>query len=158
MEAKQEKIHAAISEVLEEALEAMAFISIDECSAEEAGQLQQQSMKVDLLITEPVLFEMRLSVSTELLYQIAETMYTMDREELDEQLVKDLLAEMLNTVAGRFMTEILPEQTPFTLSLPEEATDQDGSAALKYFYMAEDLPLSIEINSADMDSLYAVLD
>lgn len=157
MEEKQQKIRAAVSEVLGEALEAMAFVSIEECSADEAKDLWQQCKAADLLITEPALFEMRLRIATELLYQVAETMYTMDRDELEEQLVTDLLTELLNTVAGRFMTEILPEQTTFTLSLPEVATSCEGNATLEFFYIADDLPVSIAINSADMDSLYAII-
>ena len=151
------KLHTAITEVLEEAFESMAFISTEECSKEDAAAIQQEMMAVNLLITEPVLFEMRLDVAKELLYQVAETMYTMDRDELEDKFINDLLAELLNTLAGRFMTEILPDEKSFSLSLPELATDESNAPALKFYYSAEECPISIEINSADMDTLFATL-
>lgn len=151
-------LHQKTTTVLEETLENMAFVSIEECSLEEAANLKQPMLGVNLLITEPELLEMRLDVSKELLYQIAETMYTMDRDELSDPLINDLLAEILNTLAGRFMTEILPPESDFSLSIPELAEeDEESSSEFKFNYIAEDLPLSVEIKAAEMDNLNTLL-
>ncbi|MBW2185690.1 MAG: chemotaxis protein CheX [Deltaproteobacteria bacterium] len=150
-------LHQKTTTVLEETLENMAFVSIEECTLEEAVNLKQQMLGVNLLITEPELLEMRLDVSKELLYQIAETMYTMDRDELSDQLINDLLAEILNTLAGRFMTEILPPESDFSLSIPELADGEESTSEFKFNYTAEDLPLSVEIKAAEMDNLNSLL-
>ena len=150
-------LHQKTTAVLEETLENMAFVSIEECTLEEATNLKQPMLGVNLLITEPELLEIRLDVSKELLYQIAETMYTMDRDELSDQLINDLLAEILNTLAGRFMTVILPPESDFSLSIPELADDEESSSEFKFNYIAEDLPLSVEIKAAEMDNLNSLL-
>jgi len=150
-------LHQKTTEVLEETLENMAFVSIEECTSDEALNLKQQMLGVNLLITEPELLEMRLNVSKELLYQIAETMYTMDRDELNDQLINDLLAEILNTLAGRFMTEILPPDSDFALSIPELSDEEESTSELTFNYIAEDFPLSVEIKAAEMDNLNSLL-
>jgi len=157
MEELKQLLHAKVTEVMEETLENMAFISLEECSEEEVEELAQPQLGVNLLVTEPALFEMHLNASTELLYQLAENMYAMDREELDEQLINDLLAEILNTVAGLFMTAILPADTKFTLGLPELSNEIEAVSELKFNYIAEDCPLTVEIKAADLDSLKALL-
>lgn len=153
MENLRDLLQDKITAVMEETLENMAFISIEECSAEEAAELDQPQLGVNLLITEPVLFEMHLNTSKELLYQLAENMYAMDREELDEQLINDLLAEILNTVAGLFMSAVLPPETKFALGLPELSDEIEGGSELTFNYIAEDCPITIEIKAADLDSL-----
>lgn len=153
MEELHKLIQTKITEVMEETLENMAFISIEECSAEEVAELDQQQLGVNLLVTEPVLFEMHLNTSKELLYQLAENMYAMDRDELDNQLINDLLAEILNTVAGLFMSAILPPETKFALGLPELSEEIDGGSELVFHYIAEDCPITVEIKAADLDSL-----
>ncbi|MDY0191584.1 MAG: chemotaxis protein CheX [Desulfuromonas sp.] len=157
MEELHRLLQAKVTEVMEETLENMAFTSVDECSAEEIEELDQQLMGVNLLVTEPVLFEMHLNSSQELLYQLAENMYAMEREELDDQLIKDLLAEILNTVAGLLMTAILPPETKFALGLPELSDEIVGGSELVFNYIAEDCPITLEIKAADLDSLQALL-
>jgi len=156
MEELKSLVHSKVTETLEETLENMAFISIEECSKEEASELEQDFLGVNLLVTEPALFEIHLNISKELLFQLAENMYAMDRDELDEQLIKDLLAEILNTSAGLFMTAILPPEKHFTLGLPELTdgiSNNNDDAELKFYYIAEDCPLTVEIMAADTDSL-----
>ena len=157
MEELKNFLHTKTTEVLEETLENMAFLGIEECTLAEAIELKQEMVGVNLLITEPELLEMRLDVSKELLYQIAETMYTMERNELEDRLINDLLAEILNTQAGRFMTEILPSDSTFALSIPELTNEEESNSELKFYYIAEDCPLTVEIKAADMESLNSLL-
>ena len=157
MEQLKNFLHTKTAEVLEETLENMAFVSVEESTEAEVSELKQEMVGANLLITEPELLEMRLDVSKELLYQIAETMYTMDRDELENQLINDLLAEILNTLAGRLMTEILPPETNFALSIPELADEEESTSELKFYYIAEDCPLFVEIKAADMESLNSLL-
>jgi hypothetical protein len=148
-----------ITEVLEECLENMAFISLEPSSKDEVEEIGAQLLGVNLLITEPALFEMQLNASQELLYQIAENMYTMDRDDLSDDLINDLLAEILNTLAGRFMTEALPPETHYVLGLPELSTETATHSELTFYYLAEDCPLTVEIKAADVanfESIFSV--
>jgi len=44
--------------------------------------------------------------------------------------MKDLLSELLNTIAGSFMSHTLPENTSFKLGLPEHIPNSDLSSSL----------------------------
>lgn len=157
METLKPFLQEKITLVLEEALENMAFISVEESSAEEVAELSQQFRGVNLLINEPTLFEMHLNIANELLLQLAENIYAMEPDELSEQLTNDLLAEILNTVAGLFMTAVLPPDTSFTLGLPELSDNSEDDTDLKFYYIAEDYPLTIAIKAADIDGLKSLM-
>lgn len=152
-------LHQKTTTALGETLESMAFVAIEEATVDEAENIKQPMLGSNLLILEPELLEMRLDVSRELLYQIGETMYTMEREELNEQLINDLLAEILNTLAGRFMTAIIPPEIDFTLSLPElaDADEEECTSEFKFYYIAEELPLTVEIKAAETDNLSSLM-
>ncbi len=157
MEKLKNFLQEKTTEVLEEALENMAFVGIEECSQETIAELDQDTLAVNLLITEPALLEMRLDIAKELLYQIAETMYTMERDELEDQHINDLLSEILNTIAGRFMSEILPAESNFALGLPELTNEESILSDLQFYYLAEDCPLTVTIKAADIDNLKTLL-
>jgi len=100
---------------------------------------------------------MHLNASQELLYQLAENMYAMEREELDDQLINDLLAEILNTIAGLFMTAVLPSDTKFVLGLPKLSEEIVDGSELVFNYIAEDCPITVEIKATDIASLKSLL-
>lgn len=160
MDALNQFLQEKMTLVLEEAMENMAFVSIEESSKEECQEFDEERLNVHLLVTNPALLEMRLEMPRELLVQIVETMYTMDRDEINNQLVNDLLAEILNTLAGRFMTEALPADQTFSLNLPELTDEVDESpetTRFTYYYLAEELPLLVEITTADVEELATIL-
>ena len=137
----------------------MAFLDVDESSREEVEELEGKRLSVTLMVAKPILLEMRLEMDEELLLQVVETVYTMDRDEITEQQVEDLLAEFLNTLAGRFMAEILPEDQTFALNLPEINEDDDFSEtdSHSYYYLADELPVIVELTSANSDELAELL-
>lgn len=149
-----------ITSVLAETLENMAFLDVDESSREEIEELEGKRLSVTLMVSKPILLEMRLEMDEELLLQVVETVYTMDREEITEQQVEDLLAEFLNTLAGRFMAEVLPEDQTFALNLPE-INDEDSNFSEtdshSYYYLADELPVIVELTSANSDELAKLL-
>lgn len=156
MEELKQFLEEKVMGVLEETLENMAFLSVEETDAQFVKEFEGERLNVSLLITKPTLFEMRLEMPHELLVQIVETVYTIDQDEITTQLIDDLLAEILNTLAGRFMTEILPTDQTFDLSLPEVTNEVDESAEatrFTFYYMAEDYPLTVELTAADSENL-----
>ncbi len=112
---------AAVSETLEN----MAFMEVvhDESLEAEAAD---ETLTAGLLSHEPVPGELRLTMPHSLLAKVAEAAYALPAESLEEQILKDLLAELLNTVSGRFLTLLLPPDQNYRLGLPEI----DGESAL----------------------------
>ncbi|MDD2557231.1 MAG: chemotaxis protein CheX [Desulfuromonadaceae bacterium] len=160
--AKLQKLLAAtLAKVIDETLENMAFISTEEVDTEQAPLELENMRAVCLLITAPVVMEIRLGMAEELLHQIVETMYTIDADDITQEQIADVLAETLNTLAGCLMTELLPADQAFSLSLPEAVTDDlstaDDNTIFATQYMADDLPISVKISAAATEELEKIL-
>lgn len=69
-----------------------------------------------LLVEEPIAAKVYFSCPQKLSWQIAENLYGL--EELSNEVVADMMTELLNTIAGSWLSEVIPNQT-FTLSIPE---------------------------------------
>jgi hypothetical protein len=102
-----------------ETLENMAFMEVLAGSENSDTQLSRAVMSAGLLVNDPVQWEIKLHMPKTLLLKIAEAVYPMLQEETSDNLLNDLLAEILNTIAGLFLGEILPQDQTFTLGLPE---------------------------------------
>ncbi|MGC9518928.1 MAG: chemotaxis protein CheX [Desulfuromonadaceae bacterium] len=150
-----------LSGVVDETFENMAFIGIEEVDEEQLPVNAAHLREVSLLVTAPVVMEMHLRMADDLLQQIVETMYTIDAEDITEEQIVDVLAETLNTLAGRLMTELLPSDQSFALSLPEIIPDEgvpaDENIVFSAFYLADDLPVNIKIAAAATDELETLL-
>lgn len=157
----QELLGEKLSNVVDETFENMAFISTEEVDEEQLPVDSEQLREVRLLVTSPIVIEIHLHLAEELLHQIVENMYTIDAEDITEEQISDVLAETLNTLGGRLMTEILPPDQTFSLSLPETVTDEftpaDENIVFTAFYLADDFPVSVKISAATLDELEALL-
>jgi CheY-specific phosphatase CheX len=69
-----------------------------------------------LYIEAPVNAKMYFSCPQQLSWKIAENLYGL--EDLSTEVVSDMMTELLNTIAGSWLSTIIPDQT-FTLSIPQ---------------------------------------
>jgi hypothetical protein len=90
----------------------------------------ENSPCVMLVITEPFAGSLTMPVSKEFLAYIAEALFSVPAEEIEEVKMKDLLSELLNTIAGSFMIHTLPEDTSFKLGIPEHVPATGLSSSL----------------------------
>lgn len=72
-----------------------------------------------LAIQAPLQSSMQIVMDVELGKVITSTVWSRQKESVDEQMCRDTLAELLNTIAGRFMKALLPADQTFQLGLPE---------------------------------------
>ncbi len=153
----QKLLAEKLAEVLDDTLENMAFISAEEVDAKQAPLESENMRAVSLLITAPVVMEIRLSMAEELLRQIVETMYTIDADNITQEQIVDVLAETLNTLAGCLATELLPPDQAFSLSLPESVVEDpnsiDDNTIFTTRYMADGFPIAVKISAAATDEL-----
>lgn len=68
-----------------------------------------------LFVEEPVSAKLYFTCPRKLSWKIAENLYGL--EELSNEVVDDMMTELLNTIAGSWMSEITPNQR-FSLSIP----------------------------------------
>ena len=73
-----------------------------------------------LVVEEPVTAKIYFSCPRTLSWSIAENLYGL--EELSNEVVADMMTELLNTIAGSWLSHIMPNQT-FTLSIPSCCED-----------------------------------
>lgn len=78
-----------------------------------------ESRGASLLVHDPVQGEFQMIMENSLLKYLAGIVYGPMSGELTEQSEGDFLDELLNTIAGRFLSVILPEDKSFTLGIPE---------------------------------------
>jgi CheY-specific phosphatase CheX len=123
MEPVQDILQAGMFKAIAETLENMAFMEVER--TEDALSPEEESMGVSLLIHDPVQWELTLTMPKQMVLDIASAVYAMEEEDLTEELEQDLLAEILNTVAGRFFSEILLPNETFALGLPEPCSTDD---------------------------------
>jgi two-component system chemotaxis response regulator CheY len=111
----QKIMETAVSDTLEN----MAFIEAFPSSTEPQTDNEQDMLWATLLVLKPIHQEFRLEMPRNLLTEIAATVYeTASDQPPNEEHIHDLLAELLNTIAGHFLRDTMPEKT-FKIATPQ---------------------------------------
>jgi len=128
MDPIQATLRTGMTRAIREVLEGMTFMPVEELPSEDS-ELEQEGLHcVSLLVHEPVQWEFKLFMPRNLLEEMGEAVYAEPREALTESSLHDLLSEILNTAAGRFLSEVLVDHQEFSLGLPESC-DFDSAIA-----------------------------
>lgn len=115
-----EKLKQDMYRAISTTLENMAFMEVSQ-EVEEAVRYPEEEMAVSrLLIHDPIQGELYLLMPKPLLSKIVSSVYIMPEDELSEQMLLDMLCELINTVAGLFLSAHLPEDQTYNLGLPEQ--------------------------------------
>ncbi len=109
---------ALIAAVLE-TFENLAFMEPESTPGGEF--MADRALCCSLAIQAPLKNRMQITMGEGLGKHIAGTIWSLPRESVDDQMCRDVLAELLNTIAGRFMKALLPGDQTFQLGLPEVA-------------------------------------
>lgn len=117
-------LEKAMSKAVIDTLENLAFMEV--ASAKEATREKpNQPIIAALLCYEPLQGEIRAIFPQELMSEVAATVFSLEVEDYSEATIQDVCAEILNTIAGRFLSELLPEHQVFRIGLPEIAGQQE---------------------------------
>ena len=141
-------LHDALHAALCETFENMAFVEVH---LREDAELEAVR-SATLLILAPFPGEIDLNVPSELLDQLARTIYGMDAAEATPEVLDDLLMEVLNTVTGRFLTHLLPPEQEYRLGIPEAGA---GGAFVKDAEMTlnfecENIPFTLTLRGEEL--------
>ena len=114
------KLQEIIGGAVIETFENMAFMEVVQKDEETPERETPDTLKATLLVHDPFPGELRLIVPKELAAEIGQVIYsTIHDEEIADQVLFDVLAELLNTIAGSVVAEIVPEEQSFRLGIPE---------------------------------------
>ncbi len=140
-----ERCDRAMRQAVVDTLENMVFMEVSPIPPESAAMAPEGAMSVGLLIHDPLQGELRLRMPRKLVALITAGVYSLEPEELTDQMLTDNFAELINIIAGRFMCELLIDGRPFRLGLPEpEPEELDPNSPRRFWtYVIDDLAFSI---------------
>lgn len=110
-------VKTAMVNAVTETMENMAFEQVEEAIEPIAGQFGE-IIWASLPIIRPATAEISIELSSEYAKAVTESLFGFTENGPDESIVRDALAEMLNTIGGRFMAYLTPSQQEFELGLP----------------------------------------
>jgi CheY-specific phosphatase CheX len=134
METQTDTLNHALWEAVSKVFENMAFEEVD--PVENNSQYQESSPKklwAVLPILQPVSGEIFTCMSSKCAQQITENIYGLQCQdsEVAQNAVLDALAEILNTIGGRFMSALLPSNQGFELGFPTTGKGEPPISMLK---------------------------
>jgi len=144
-------IYKAMFEAVSETFENMAFVEVAEQSQEVGIEIPAEAVWVSILIHKPLQGELRLALPPELLTTITVDMFNLEPQDVAESQRQDIIAEILNTLAGVFMTKLIPADQTYQLGLPEHGEGpipEDDEGAIVWNLQIEEAPILLVANGA----------
>lgn len=139
----QEALHKAVAQVTE----GMAFAEIETCQRmDDMPVFSRDDFLATLNIKKPFDAIFGLIVNQKFLNSILQTTVEENRDDDLESLAGDLISEFTNTIAGCFMTFLLPPDREFEIDLPESGDGQDRKQKLVGFSSDIILDFIVEFN------------
>ncbi len=106
---------SAVSQTLENMVFMEAMEHFDPSYQIPADEVAHNS----ILINDPIQGEIVLSMTKNLLRKITGHIFTLDDDKIEKAQMDDILNELLNTIAGLFMTKLLADNQEYRIGLPE---------------------------------------
>jgi hypothetical protein len=137
---------AAMVDAVVETFENLAFMEPEHLPGERPS-FDETAIRYRLAITSPFAGWIRLIIEKDLAASIAGTVWSLDPAEVEDQLCRDNIAEILNTIAGRFMKAAIPDDQLFALGLPEPCGSESGNGEMNthYSFLLEGSPFRIDL-------------
>jgi len=146
----REEWDLAMLTAVAETLENMAFMEVTVAPSDFDVSTAQNTW-ASILVLEPTQGEFRLILSQNLLLAIGTNMYGPATPLTPPQLT-DLLAEIINTIVGRFMGQLFSLE-PFRLGIPQPASNDAPpvkTETIQWTFLAEEEPLTVIASGAPM--------
>ena len=143
----KETLNKLMHEAAEKTIENFAFAEV--YTIDSAKPYPKSAFQAEMKVKEPAAGDFCLVSSKELLSMIAENLFALPADQIPENKMQDLLAELLNTIAGRFLNDALPDDTSFTLDLPKRCPPAPPAASpslLPWHFTIEDMPFSVYLS------------
>jgi hypothetical protein len=107
-----------IVQVVQSSLEDIGFMEILPVEQQSPYDEDLERYRADILIEEPHAGEIQLIMPKTVLETIAENVYSIEKQEVSEDTLNDILSEMINIIAGSLMRLWTPPSQIFELGLP----------------------------------------
>ncbi len=152
---RESTLYKAMLDAIRTTLENMAFVEVAEQSEENLQPMPTDAAWVNILIHDPLQGEVRLAMPDSLLSDLTANMFSLEPEEVEDGQKQDIIAETLNTLAGLFMTNLLPDDQKYKLGLPEVGEGplpENEEGAIVWHLQVEEQPLLLVASGASLTS------
>jgi len=117
-------LYQAMITAVSQTLENMAFLEVMEHFDRSYESPVEDLAWNCLLINDPVQGEIRLAMSKTMLKNLTGNIFALDEEEITQPQMDDILNELLNTIVGLFLTNLLADDQEYKMGLPELGEDE----------------------------------
>ena len=150
-------LYQAMKQAVSTTLENMVFMEAMEHYDQDYEIPLEDLTWTSLLIQDPVQGELRLAMTGSFLKKLTAMVFAVDEDEVSSAQMEDTLHELLNTIAGLFMTNLLADNQTYQLGLPEQGEGdlpelEPGSVVWKLMTGDEE-PLQIFATGASLLAL-----
>ncbi len=150
-------LYQAMISATSKTMEDMLFIAVMEHLDRGYEIPLDELVWTSLLINDPVQGEIRLAMPKTLLTKFTCNIFAMDEEEVTQPQMDDILNELLNTIAGLFMTNLLEDNQEYKIGLPELGVDElpevDSETIVWKLMTDDEEPLQIFVSGASLVAL-----
>ncbi len=147
MNTNKDQLQQIVFESVSETFEAMIFTTVAPVDSPEPESPDQKMLRADVDSVNPIKGKMTLQMPPDLALEITkDVLGWMEDRDPEETMIRDALAELINTIAGRIMAKLIPEDESFELGLPGTG----GQPALigtveTYYFMINDQMFSLMV-------------
>ena len=139
MNTQPDQLQQAVFESVAETFEAMIFTQVAMPPPEESIVPGIDLVQASIAVIQPVTGRLSILVPPSMAVHITKNLYGWtDVQDPGDDLVNDSISELINTIAGRVMTRILPEDQTFELGLPVLGDDGNlSNQVVRYQFKAD---------------------
>ncbi len=120
MEVKTAELETALTAAIAQALETMAFEQVQLVAEKEViPAAAGDEIWVSIPLLKPYQGELIMETSQQCARELAQALYSAEVNELSPEIISDTLGEMLNTIAGIFLQELLGDGQDFEIGFPQ---------------------------------------
>ncbi len=150
-------LYQAMISAASKTMEEMAFMEVMEHFDRSYEIPAEELVWTSLLINDPVQGEISLALSKTLLSGLTCNIFALDEEDVTQLQLDDILNELLNTIAGLFMTNLLEDSQEYKIGLPELGMDElpevDSDTIVWKLMTDDENPLQIFVSGASLVAL-----
>ncbi len=154
---KHNPLKQAMKNAVSQTFENMAFMEVIEHYDQQFKLPPGDVSWASLVIKDPVPGEIRLALPTSGLTKLTAEIFALEPSNIDENKMRDILHELLNTIAGLFMTKLLPDNQTFEIGLPEsgqgELPPTEPDTLTWRLLTGDEMPLQIFVTGAPLVAL-----
>jgi len=143
---KKNRLQEIVASAVGETFEEMAFLEVYQVEDPDELMDEESLLRASLLVHDPFPGELCLVAPRSLMADVAMGLFSLEKENIDDLTLFDLLAELLNTIAGKIMNQITPQDATFRLGLPEtgvESLADAGAQTVEFYFDGDEKVFSV---------------